>query len=361
MRPGIAGGVVLVLVLVALVIAWSCVFTVYQTQQVIVVRLGEPVRVVTDPGLHFKLSLFDSVIGIDKRILDLENPAQEVIASDQKRLVVDAFARYRIQEPLKFYQTVNTIPGANSQLSILMNAALRRVLGEATLTHVVRDDRAALMARVRDQLDRDMRAGNGRGGRFSPLTPLGCAVPGGILPVLAADATRRHGCATVAGVPLSSRAWKPARKTRHGAGRTVAPESGRRIPRPPRQGHGPWTPTPRARSARGWQGTPPLHPAAHAASAPLRLRTLPRERSPGQPTTRQGRAAQAASPGRGGHLGSSRDKRRRGGISPIRDTSRKCRRTAEPRQAEAGRSSVSGPADLRKEYTRLPCIVSIVG
>jgi membrane protease subunit HflC len=99
--------------------------------------------------------LIDSVIGIDKRILDLENPAQEVIASDQKRLVVDAFARYKIQEPLRFYQTVQTIQGANSQLSILLNAALRRVLGEATLTHVVRDERAQLMARVREQLDKE--------------------------------------------------------------------------------------------------------------------------------------------------------------------------------------------------------------
>ena len=107
------------------------------------------------PGLHFKAPLIDSVIAIDKRILDLENPAQEVIASDQKRLVVDAFARYRIQDPLRFYQTVNTIQGANSQLSILLNAALRRVLGEATLTHVVRDERAQLMARVREQLDKE--------------------------------------------------------------------------------------------------------------------------------------------------------------------------------------------------------------
>ncbi len=121
------------------------------------VRLGDPVRVVTQPGLHFKVPLIDSVIAIDKRILDLENPAQEVIASDQKRLVVDAFARYRIVDPLRFYQSVQTIQGANSQLSILLNASIRRVLGEATLTHVVRDDRAALMARVREQLDREAR------------------------------------------------------------------------------------------------------------------------------------------------------------------------------------------------------------
>ena len=157
MRIGIAGGIVLVLVLAAMVLGYSSMFTVYQTQQALVVRLGQPVRVVTEPGLNFKVPLIDSVIGIDKRILDLENPAQEVIASDQKRLVVDAFARYRIQDPLRFYQTVNTIQGANSQLSVLLNAALRRVLGESTLTHVVRDDRAQLMARVREQLDREAR------------------------------------------------------------------------------------------------------------------------------------------------------------------------------------------------------------
>ncbi|MBX9844957.1 MAG: protease modulator HflC [Xanthobacteraceae bacterium] len=157
MRVGIAGGVVLVLLLVAVVLGWSSLFTVYQTQQAIVVRLGEPVRVVTEPGLNFKVPLIDSVIGIDKRILDLENPAQEVIASDQKRLVVDAFARYRIVDALRFYQRVGTIQGANAQLSVLLNAAIRRVLGEATLTHVVRDERATLMSKVREQLDRDAR------------------------------------------------------------------------------------------------------------------------------------------------------------------------------------------------------------
>lgn len=155
MKVGIAGGIALVLALIALVLGYSSLFTVYQTQQALVVRLGQPVRVVTEAGLNFKVPLIDTVIAIDKRILDLENPAQEVIASDQKRLVVDAFARYRIQEPLRFYQTVATIQGANSQLSILLNAALRRVLGEATLTHVVRDDRAQLMARVREQLNRE--------------------------------------------------------------------------------------------------------------------------------------------------------------------------------------------------------------
>ncbi len=155
MKLGIAGGVAAVLALVLLVVGYSAVFTVYQTQQALVVRLGQPVRVVSEPGLSFKMPLIDNVIMIDKRILDLENPAQEVIASDQKRLVVDAFARYRIENPLRFYQTVNTIQGANSQLSILLNSALRRVLGEATLTNVVRDERAQMMSRVREQLDRE--------------------------------------------------------------------------------------------------------------------------------------------------------------------------------------------------------------
>src|SRR5947207_3056039 len=154
MRLNVIGGALAALVLLALILGYGTLFTVYQTRQALVVRLGQPVRVVTEPGLNFKIPLINSVIHIDKRILDLENPAQEVIASDQKRLVVDAFARYRIQEPLRFYQTVKD-QGANSQLSILLNAALRRVLGEATLTHVVRDERAQLMARVREQLDKE--------------------------------------------------------------------------------------------------------------------------------------------------------------------------------------------------------------
>jgi modulator of FtsH protease HflC len=155
MRLNLVGGLVAALVVVALIVAYGTLFTVYQTRQALVVRLGQPVRVVTEPGLNYKVPLVDSVINIDKRILDLENPAQEVIASDQKRLVVDAFARYRIKDVLKFYQTVGTVEGANSQLSILLNSALRRVLGEATLTQVVRDQREPLMARVREQLDNE--------------------------------------------------------------------------------------------------------------------------------------------------------------------------------------------------------------
>src|SRR5438128_9090890 len=158
MKLGIAGGVLAVLAVIAAIIGYSSLYTVYQTRLALVVRLGQPVKVVTQPGLNWKYPLIDSVIYIDKRILDLENAAQEVIASDQKRLVVDAFARYRINDALKFYQAVGSIEGANSRLSTLLNSALRRVLGEATLTQVVRDQREQLMARVREQLEAEAQA-----------------------------------------------------------------------------------------------------------------------------------------------------------------------------------------------------------
>src|SRR6476620_5417381 len=101
------------------------------------------------------IQVFDQVVYIDKRVLDLEAPVQEVIASDQKRLVVDAFARYRIYDPLKFYQTVNSIEGANSRLSTLIISSLRRVLGESSFIKVVRDERPQLTERMREQDDRE--------------------------------------------------------------------------------------------------------------------------------------------------------------------------------------------------------------
>jgi len=155
MKLGVTGGVAVVLLFAAAIVGYSSLFSVYQTQQALVVRLGQPIRVISEPGLNFKVPFIDNVIAIDKRILDLEAPAQEVIASDQKRLVVDAFARYRIKDPLRFYQTVGSISGANSQLAILLNSALRRVLGEVTFTHVVRDQRADLMARIRESVDKE--------------------------------------------------------------------------------------------------------------------------------------------------------------------------------------------------------------
>ncbi|OYU86910.1 MAG: protease modulator HflC [Bradyrhizobiaceae bacterium PARB1] len=155
MKSGISGIVALIVILVLVVIGFGSLYTVRQTEQALVVRLGEPVRVVTEPGLNFKVPFIDSVISIDKRILDLENPAQEVIANDQRRLVVDAFARYRIKNALRFYQSIGTIQGANIQLTTLLNAAMRRVLGEVTFIQIVRDDREGLMNKIRDQLDKE--------------------------------------------------------------------------------------------------------------------------------------------------------------------------------------------------------------
>ena len=117
MRSGVSGIAALGILFVLAIIAYSTVFTVRQTEQALIVRLGEPVKVITEPGLNFKIPFVDTVISVDKRILDLENPAQEVIASDRRRLVVDAFARYRITDALKFYQTVGSVQTANIQLA----------------------------------------------------------------------------------------------------------------------------------------------------------------------------------------------------------------------------------------------------
>ena len=187
------------------------------------VRLGQPVRVVTEPGLNFKIPLIDSVIYIDKRILDLENPAQEVIASDQKRLVVDAFARYRINEPLRFYQTVGSIEGANSQLSTLLNSALRRVLGEATLHPGGARRARALMARVREQLDREAQAFgiDSRRRAHPPRRPAGAEQPGG-LPAHADRAPARGRRVPRPGQPARAGDPRPGRPRRHRAARRRA-------------------------------------------------------------------------------------------------------------------------------------------
>ncbi|MFN5714933.1 MAG: protease modulator HflC [Bradyrhizobium sp.] len=154
MRSPVTGILSLIVLFIVLAVGYSSVFTVQQTEQTIVLRFGEPVDVVTEPGLHFKAP-WNSVINVDKRILDLENPSQEVIASDQKRLVVDAFARYRIKNALRYYTSVGSIQAANLQLTTLLNAALRRVLGEVNFIAVVRDEREKLMSRIREQLDKD--------------------------------------------------------------------------------------------------------------------------------------------------------------------------------------------------------------
>jgi len=152
MRFGIAGGLAVVIAILAIIVGWSSLFIVHQTEQALVIRLGEAVRVILQPGLNAKIPMIDTVIPIDKRILDLELPAYEIIASDRQRLLVDAFARYRINDPLRFYQSVNSVEGANVRLSAMLQSSLRRVLGEVTFIQVVKEVRPQLMARMREQL-----------------------------------------------------------------------------------------------------------------------------------------------------------------------------------------------------------------
>ena len=130
------------------------VFIVKQTEQAIVLRFGGPVREIKDPGLYFKVPFADTVEYFDKRILDLDTRPQEVIASDQKRLVVDSFARYRITDPLRFFQTIRDEAFARTRLGPILDSSLRSVLGAAVFEDIVRDDRAELMNRITAQVNR---------------------------------------------------------------------------------------------------------------------------------------------------------------------------------------------------------------
>lgn len=152
-----ANGILYALVAVVLVvIASGSMFQVRQTESALVLRFGAPVAgrgLITEPGLHFKVPLIESVVKIDNRILALESPKQEVLASDNQRIDVDAFVRYRIVDPLKFYQAAGTIPIANNLLASVLNSSVRRVLGEANQQQIVRDERANLMVKIKDQVN----------------------------------------------------------------------------------------------------------------------------------------------------------------------------------------------------------------
>ncbi len=152
MKNGILG-VFAILVAALAVVSYSSLYTIYPTQQALVVQFGEVRRPVTEPGLYFKWPFIQDVIFIDKRILNLDMPSVEAIASDKKRLVVDAFARYRIQDPIRFYQTVNNVSQAEARLSTFLQSSLRSELARATFTDVVRDKRAELMEQIRSQID----------------------------------------------------------------------------------------------------------------------------------------------------------------------------------------------------------------
>jgi membrane protease subunit HflC len=147
----------LIVILVGLVAVavYASAFIVHQNEQALVLRFGEPKRVVRQAGLNWKYPIVDTVEIYDKRILDLDTAPQEVTASDQKRLVVDAFARYKIVDPLKFFQAVTSQEGVRSRLGPIVESALRRVLGAATFQDLVRDKREQLMQRIAAQVNKE--------------------------------------------------------------------------------------------------------------------------------------------------------------------------------------------------------------
>jgi modulator of FtsH protease HflC len=153
MTRSLNGVVLAALAVIAIILASMATFIVNPTEQALVLRFGQPVRDLIDaPGLYLKWPLIDKVVYIDKRILALDSEPQEVLVSDNQRLDVDAYVRYRIADPLLFYQSVFDIRGADAQLGGMLNSALRRTLSEASITDIVRDKRDALMADIRDQM-----------------------------------------------------------------------------------------------------------------------------------------------------------------------------------------------------------------
>ena len=141
---------------VVLLVVFSMFFTVDQTEQALVLQFGRPIRVISTPGLQVKLP-YQDVVKYDRRILDFDPPAEEVIASDQKRLVVDTYARFSISNPLQFYQSVGTEAVARARLASIITGALRRVIGNVELQAVVAAKRAEIMLQIRDEVNRQAR------------------------------------------------------------------------------------------------------------------------------------------------------------------------------------------------------------
>lgn len=142
---GAAAGAVLVLL-------GMTVYQVDQRQQALVVRFGDPIRVVRAPGLHLKAPLLDRVVKFDNRNIELNAAREEVIAADQERLVVDAFVRYRITDPRQFYRTLGDESVATDRLDSIVNAALRQTIGRATSKEVIAGKRAQVMASIRNEV-----------------------------------------------------------------------------------------------------------------------------------------------------------------------------------------------------------------
>ncbi len=136
------------IVLVLGFLLYSTLFTVNEIQQAIILQFGDPKRVILKAGLNYKIPFVQNVVLLDRRILNLDAPSEEMIASDQKRLIVDAFARFKIKDPLKFYISVGNERVARSRLSTIINARIRGVLGKEELAALVSKDRSRLMDKI---------------------------------------------------------------------------------------------------------------------------------------------------------------------------------------------------------------------
>lgn len=145
----------LIVLAAAVVILSSSVYVLNQTEQAIVLQFGDPVRVVKDAGLKFKIPFIQKVVFYDKRLLNLDPPAQEIVLNDKKRLDVDSFTRYRIVDPLKFYKTVRTETQARSKLEEIVNSSVRNVLGRITLQELLSQQRSQIMADISSAVKKD--------------------------------------------------------------------------------------------------------------------------------------------------------------------------------------------------------------
>lgn len=142
---------------VGLIVLSSAAFTVRETEQVLIRQFGEVQRIVSEPGLNFKIPFIQNATYFDKRVLDYDADREEIPTLDQKQLVVDAFARYRIVDPLRFYQTVNNELVFQDRLSNILNNALRSEIGSINLSTVLTEKRADLMERISDLVDNEAR------------------------------------------------------------------------------------------------------------------------------------------------------------------------------------------------------------
>jgi membrane protease subunit HflC len=138
--------------IIAAIVATNTLFTVNQTEQALVLQFGQPRQVIRTPGLHSKWPFLQNVVYFDKRLLDVEPPPEEVIGVDQKRLVADTYTRYRIVNPLLFYQTVGSEEAVSNRLTALVSSSLREVIGNVTLSAILSVQRAAIMHKIRDDV-----------------------------------------------------------------------------------------------------------------------------------------------------------------------------------------------------------------